>query len=72
MTSTNNTTASDYVNCPDCGGAGEYYEVEVEVIDHANGGFIKGITKTCEFCDGDGEVHEEDAAEFLSHVEFEQ
>ena len=47
-------------------------KVEVEVIDHSNGGFIKGIMQTCEFCDGDGEVHEEDAAEFLIHVEFEQ
>ena len=42
------------------------------MIDHANGGFIKGIMQTCDFCDGDGEVHEEDAAEFLIHVEFEQ
>ncbi|MDA7891193.1 hypothetical protein N9B14_01380 [Akkermansiaceae bacterium] len=71
MTSSSNTTFSDYVKCPDCGGDGEY-EVEVAVIDHSNGGFIKGIMQTCEFCDGDGEVHEEDAAEFLINIEFEQ
>ena len=71
MTSTNNTTPSDYVKCPECGGESQY-EAEVAVVDYNNGGYLKGVMVDCEFCDGDGEVHEEDAAEFLIHVEFEQ
>jgi hypothetical protein len=41
MTSSNNTTDNEdeWVECPVCGGEGEY-EVEYAVVDHMRGGFL--------------------------------
>ncbi|MEL0116920.1 MAG: hypothetical protein VW739_04325 [Pelagibacteraceae bacterium] len=70
MTSSSNTTANDYVECPLCGGEGQI-EVEVAVVDHMNGGYLKEEMMTCELCDGNGEVLQDDADEFTIFVELE-
>lgn len=41
--------------CPECGGVGRC-DYELPVIDYVSGGFIDVINKTCEMCDGSGEV----------------
>lgn len=69
MTSSNNITASDRAVCPMCGGEGQI-EVEVAVIDHMDGGYLKEAYIDCEFCDGNGEVDADDAAEFTFHIEL--
>jgi DnaJ-class molecular chaperone len=47
--------------CPECGGVGRC-DYELPVINYVSGGFIDVINKTCELCDGTGEVefHEEE------------
>jgi DnaJ-class molecular chaperone len=72
MTSSSNTTDNDddqWVTCPDCGGEGEY-EVEIAVVDHANGGYLAGVMQECETCNGFGEVESDEAEIFIEvHLE---
>ena len=71
MTSSSNTTDNDdWVECPVCGGEGEY-EVEYAVVDHMDGGFLAGRMETCPLCDGFGLVPPEDAESMLIEVDLE-
>lgn len=72
MTSSNNTTDNEdeWVECPVCGGEGEY-EVEYAVVDHMNGGFLAGRIEPCALCDGFGLVPPEDAESMLIEVDLE-
>lgn len=72
MTSSSNTTDNDddqWVQCPVCGGEGEY-EVEFAVVDHMNGGYLSTEIETCALCDGFGEVPPEDAESFVISVDL--
>jgi DnaJ-class molecular chaperone len=72
MTSSNNTTDNEdeWVECPVCGGEGEY-EVEYAVVDHMNGGFLAARIEPCALCDGFGRVPPEDAESMLIQVDLE-
>ena len=43
------------VDCPECGGEGRC-EYEEAVVDWDHGGYLKGVVKTCERCDGYGAI----------------
>jgi len=45
----------EYVQCPDCLGYG-YFDTEVAVIDHRDGGYLQEVLEICERCQGEGEV----------------
>jgi C4-type Zn-finger protein len=47
------------VDCPECGGEGRC-EYEEAVVDWDHGGYLKGVVKTCEKCNGYGAVEVED------------
>ena len=72
MTSSNNTTDNEdeWVECPVCGGEGEY-EVEYAVVDHMNGGYLAASIEPCALCDGFGRVPPEDADSMLIQVDLE-
>ena len=71
MTSSNNTTDNEdeWVECPVCGGEGEY-EVEYAVVDHMNGGYLAASIEPCALCDGFGRVPPEDADSMLIQVDL--
>ena len=46
--------------CPECGGYGEL-EYERPVVNWMHGGYLEGYMDTCDKCDGEGYVEDEDA-----------
>lgn len=42
-------------DCPECGGEGRC-EYEEAVVDWDHGGYLKGVVKTCQRCDGHGVI----------------
>jgi len=50
---------SGHIECPECGGEGEC-EYERSVIDWNDGGYLEGYMDTCDTCEGEGYLVEDE------------